>query len=132
VVADDSTAKFQKKVDEDWKQRAREERLKQSPPHEEAHPKTLPRPTFPAFLNGLVTDALINLGAVKNPMTGQQELNLDAARYLIDVLQMLRQKTKGNLDETESQFLDSALHELHLRFVEAASGAGPGQSEGEE
>ena len=49
------------------------------------------------------------------------EPNLEAARQVIDILEMLQAKTRGNLDESERAMLESSLHDLHMRFVQAKS-----------
>jgi len=79
-----------------------------------------PRVDFSSFCLSIGTSALYHLGVVPDPETGQPaEPNLPVARQTIDSLEMLRDKTQGNLDEEESKLLDGLLYELHLRFVEA-------------
>jgi hypothetical protein len=62
--------------------------------------------------------AMIFLGEVPNPMTGQSEKNLKQAKFLIDTLAMLRDKTKGNLTPAEEQIMTSSLYELQMKYVE--------------
>lgn len=75
--------------------------------------------------------ALILLGRVPNPETGQPMQDLEAARLFIDQLEMLEVKTKGNLDKQESQLLNQSLTSLRMAFVQAvenplsAGGEGP-------
>lgn len=57
------------------------------------------------------------MGKIKNPLTDKIERNLDQARYSIDILEMLRNKTKGNLSEDEQRFLNHVISELQLNFV---------------
>lgn len=91
--------------------------------------ETLPRVDFSSFCLSLGTSALYHLGVVPDPETGEPApANLPVARQTIDSLEMLREKTRGNLDEDETKLLEGLLYELHLRFVEA-QGAGSG-SEG--
>jgi hypothetical protein len=68
--------------------------------------------------------ALMSLGQFPNPMTGKYEENLFVAQYVIDILSMLREKTKGNLDENEAKLLENVLHELRMTYVEKAQEAG--------
>ncbi|MSS72285.1 MAG: DUF1844 domain-containing protein [Candidatus Latescibacteria bacterium] len=62
--------------------------------------------------------AMQHLGKVKNPLTDRIERDLDQARHTIDVLGMLEGKTRGNLSPQEKQFLEHALYELRMDFVD--------------
>jgi hypothetical protein len=57
------------------------------------------------------------LGEVPNPYTGKKEENLEAARHTIDILTLLQDKTRGNLDREEQQLLDGVLYELRMKFM---------------
>jgi len=70
--------------------------------------------------------ALTFLGQVPHPADGKTMVDLDAARLMIDQLEMLKSKTKGNLDKQESQFLEQSLMTLRLAFVEAVDKIQPG------
>lgn len=74
--------------------------------------------SFSAFVLGLASTALIHLGAHENPETGAVTVDLTLARQSIDVLAMLREKTRGNLSSEEEQLFASILSDLQLRFVE--------------
>ena len=65
--------------------------------------------------------ALIFLGQMPNPQTGQMAQDLEHARYFIDQLEMLEVKTKGNLDKQEETLLKQSLTHLRLIFVEAVN-----------
>jgi hypothetical protein len=65
------------------------------------------------------------MGKVKNPLTDTVERNLEGARSLIDTLEMLRAKTKGNLSQDEEKFLDDVLRDLRLNYLDEAA-KGPG------
>ena len=78
----------------------------------------LPEPDFKMFLSGLAGQGLIHLGLVDNPMTGKREPDLNQAKYTIDLLQILRDKTRGNLDPDEEKALDGMLYDLRMRYVE--------------
>ena len=83
-----------------------------------------------ALFGGLVTmfqtAAMQQMGKVRNPMTEKIERDLEQARMSIDMLEMLKAKTKGNLKQEEEQFLSSVLRELRLNFVdEQAKGPKP-------
>lgn len=62
--------------------------------------------------------ALMLLGKVVNPVSNKTEVNLDHAKYTIDMLDMLETKTKGNLTEYENKFLNEVIRELKLHYVE--------------
>jgi hypothetical protein len=74
--------------------------------------------TFSTFVLGLSTQALLHLGEIPNPVTRKLETDLDAARQLIDILGMLAQKTRNNLEPGEQSLLESALYDLRMRYVE--------------
>jgi len=76
--------------------------------------------TLSTFLMSLSTQALICLGEIPNPMTGESETDLTAVREFIDVISMLQEKTRGNLDPSESSLFDKILFDLRMRFVEKA------------
>ncbi len=61
------------------------------------------------------------LGKISNPSTGQTMQNLEAARLFIDQLEMLREKTRGNLNSEESEILNHVLSDLQLSYVEIVS-----------
>src|SRR5687767_8408553 len=75
---------------------------------------------FTTFLMGLASTALINLGAAAHPDTGKKEKDLVLARQSLDLLSMLREKTRGNLSTEEERIFDGLLTDLRLRYVEAA------------
>lgn len=58
------------------------------------------------------------LGKIANPITGKIERNLEQARYSIDMLIMLREKTKGNLTDDEKKALDEAIANLQMNYVD--------------
>ncbi|MBL8916547.1 MAG: DUF1844 domain-containing protein [Archangium sp.] len=74
--------------------------------------------TFSAFVLGLASTALIHLGVHADPESGKMTVDLTLARQSIDVLAMLREKTRGNLSSEEEQLFSSILSDLQLRFVE--------------
>ncbi|MFN6962408.1 MAG: DUF1844 domain-containing protein [Pyrinomonadaceae bacterium] len=73
--------------------------------------------SFVNFLSTLATNAAAALGAVPHPATGQRSLDLDTGKYWLDVLAMLREKTKGNLHEKESRLLEGLLADLRMQYV---------------
>ena len=78
----------------------------------------IPEASFSLFISSLVTQALISLGEVKNPFSEKSEKNLDQAKFTIDTLDIIKEKTKGNLAEDEAKLLDTALYDLRMRYIE--------------
>ena len=76
--------------------------------------------------------AMQQMGKIKNPVTDAIERNLEGARHTIDTIDMLQERTRGNLSPEEAQFLKQTLQELKLNFVdEVAKGdSPPAQAEG--
>ncbi|MEA3547336.1 MAG: DUF1844 domain-containing protein [Thermodesulfobacteriota bacterium] len=79
----------------------------------------LPEVTFSAFVMSLNTSALFHLGEIKNPLTGKKEKDLMLAKHTIDTLNVLKEKTNGNLTEEENHLLGNIIYDLHLRYVQA-------------
>ncbi len=80
----------------------------------------LPPINFSTFILSLSTSALMNLGEIENPITKKREKELLAAKQTIDIIALLKEKTQGNLDESESRLIDDVLTDLRLRYVRAA------------
>jgi len=76
--------------------------------------------TFSTFVLGLSTQALSLLGEIPDPHTGQVARDLGGAKQLIDILGILREKTRNNLAHGEETLLDSILYDLRMRYVELA------------
>jgi len=74
--------------------------------------------SFINFLSTLATNAAASLGAVPHPATGKRTLDLDTGKYWLDVLGMIRDKTKGNLHKEESRLLDGLLADLRMQYVQ--------------
>ncbi|HEX2486789.1 MAG TPA: DUF1844 domain-containing protein [Myxococcota bacterium] len=83
--------------------------------------RELPRPDFASLLISLGHSALYHLGLVADPQSGRRgEKNLALARETIDLVEMLEQKTRGNLTPEEAQLLEELLYDLRMRYVESA------------
>jgi hypothetical protein len=78
--------------------------------------------TFSTFVLGLSTQALLHLGEIASPLDGKVEQDLPAAKHMIDILGILREKTRGNLEQAEEHLLDSMLYDLRMRYVELVRG----------
>ena len=105
-----------KKVDESWKEQVQSEKSKApegTPP---------PPPSFLGFVSMLATQTLMLLGHLPHPETGEKAVNVDQAQATIDILEMLAEKTKGNLSREEEEGVAEILSELRMAFVHAVSG----------
>jgi hypothetical protein len=89
----------------------------------EAFSGGLPPANFLTLVQSYRIQALFCLGMFKLPDAEQGEINLDAAKHNIDMLQVLEDKTKGNLTEEESRFISQVLHEVRMAYVQLASPA---------
>jgi hypothetical protein len=76
--------------------------------------------SFSTFVMGLTTQALMHLGEIADPVHQAVRHDLPAAKQMIDLLGILREKTKGNLDAAEEQLLGEVLYDLRMRYVEVA------------
>jgi Domain of unknown function (DUF1844) len=79
---------------------------------------------FIEFVMMHAQNAALFLGQIPNPKTGEAEINLDLARMFIDQLEMIQEKTRGNLTNEETTILRNALSNLQMAFVEASGTAG--------
>jgi hypothetical protein len=80
--------------------------------------RELPEPNFLMLVSNFATQALIELGEIKNPITKQTERAPDRAKFTIDMLQVIRDKTRNNLAPEEQKFVDAALYELRMKYVQ--------------
>ncbi|MFB3885064.1 MAG: DUF1844 domain-containing protein [Thermodesulfobacteriota bacterium] len=79
----------------------------------------LPEINFINFIFSLSTSALIQLGEIQDPITQKLAKNLPLAKQTVDLIGMLKEKTKGNLTSDEEKLLDSLLYDLRMRYVKA-------------
>ena len=79
----------------------------------------LPEINFSTFIISLSTQALMHLGEIANPLSGQEERDVSGAKQLIDIVGMLQEKTHGNLTEVEAKLIEEILFDLRMRYVEA-------------
>jgi len=93
-----------------------EPREKESAAESEEQPQ-LPEINFPTFVASLNASALLHLGAIEDPTSGQKEKNLPLAKQTIDILSMLGEKTAGNLTKEEENLLKNILYDLRLMYV---------------
>ena len=77
--------------------------------------------SFATFVISLSTQALALLGEIPDPVQGQTVVDLEGARQFIDILGILQEKTRGNLDAREAALLEGALYDLRMKYVERAN-----------
>lgn len=104
---------IRKKVDEQWKVQAEKEKQEAQNKQEAYH-----EPTFRLFLSSLSMQAMVALGRLENPATSKLERNLEQARFLVDTIGIIKEKTKGNLNPEEERLLDDSLFSLRMMYVE--------------
>ena len=121
----------EKKVDESWKENV--SRIKgaevkspvtNNPQPQNTEPKSVPteEPLFTSLISSLGMQALMNLGEIHEPgVAGPGEINLDAAKEMIDILVAVKKKTKGNLTKDEDRMLTGLISDLQLKFVQHQS-----------
>ncbi|MCX5701213.1 MAG: DUF1844 domain-containing protein [Candidatus Omnitrophica bacterium] len=76
-----------------------------------------PKPDFKFFITTLSLQATIFLGQIPNPVTQKSEEDLTQAKFIIDTLDLLNEKTKGNLTKEESDLLENLLYELRTVYL---------------
>jgi len=123
-----STEENKQQGDEQARQEAQQQQQKQAyqeakeGEEQPADEQDFPEADFKVFVSGLYTQTLMALGQMEDPSTGDQEQSLPESSYLIDTLEVLREKTRGNLTQEESEYLSSIIHDLQMRYVQAAEG----------
>lgn len=100
----------------------KEEGKTEEPPRGDASVKeeALPEVDFNSFIFSLSTSALIQLGEIEDPFTQKSAKNLPLAKQTIDLIGMLKEKTKGNLTPQEERVIEGILYDLRMRYVKAA------------
>ena len=126
---------IQKRVDESWKEQAEREKRGTggaAAPGERREAREATQAArdaegplearFDLFLSGLAVETLIALGDMAHPATRKQAANLPQAKYLIDLLGILEEKTKGNLTADEGKLFQDTLYQLRMRYLTKSGG----------
>lgn len=74
--------------------------------------------SFSTLILSIASSAAMSLGLAPNPATNKTEKNLEMARFNIDLLVVLQEKTKNNLDKEEGDFLESVIRDLQLKYIQ--------------
>jgi hypothetical protein len=91
-------------------------------PHDEDEAgEFLPPLDFSSIVFPFYTQALVKLGLMDDPLKRTSEENLEFAKRLIDLLDLLKDRTKGNLDEEEEKFLESCCLQLKMNYMKQAN-----------
>ncbi len=85
-------------------------------------PSELPEIDFGTFVMSLASSVLVHLGEIHHPETAAEQTNMHMAKQTIDILGMLRDKTRGNLTEAEQQLIDNLLYDLRMKYVGTKKG----------
>ena len=116
MMSENKQEDLNKKVDESWKEAVSKDKGASSVPKA----PEVPEITFGLFISGLLMEALIALGDVEHPVTKKKELSAPHAKFIIETLAMLKDKTKNNLTREEDDSLGAVLYDLRMRFVQKA------------
>ena len=111
-------------IDEDWKEQAQKEKEelvketeKDSKEEQAQAKKQLPAADFSGLVSMLTTQAFFALGLIRTEEDKDQPADLQLAKYNIDMLEVIAEKSKGNLTEDEEKLISGALHQLRMSFV---------------
>jgi hypothetical protein len=120
-------------IDEDWKKEAQREKEilaaqeeeEKKKPAEQTRRGPLPKGNFAALISMLTTQAFFAMGLLQVKGEEKREPDLELAKYNIDMLETVEEKTKGNLNEEEKKVLDNTLNQLHMAYVQVAEQVPP-------
>ena len=87
--------------------------------NENENESEIPGIDFATFVMSLASSVLVHLGELEHPDTRERTANLPLAKQTIDILGMLREKSRGNLTQEEAQVLDNLLYDLRMKYVDA-------------
>jgi hypothetical protein len=119
-------------ADEDWKEQARKEKeilaaqqkAEQEKKEQFQGRPALPKGDFTGLVSMLATQSLLAMGAVVPEGQERKEPDLELAKYHIDILEAIEEKTKGNLSEQETALVTEALHQIRMLYVKVAEAKG--------
>lgn len=103
-------------------QAAEQKPAESTQPREPKNAEPMPEPDFTSFVFSIATTAQMSLGGIQHPETGKAEQNLPVAKQMIDILGIMKEKTKDNLTKDEEMLLESALYNLRMQYVRAMEG----------
>jgi len=89
-------------------------------PEGEGKTPTLPAPTLSTLVHMLFVQGMIAAGKAISPVSNKYETDLNLAKYHVEMLELLQEKTKGNRTDEENEAMDEMLHQLRLAYVDAS------------
>ncbi len=114
-------------IDSDWKEEAQQEKERLAEMKTESPEGQLPdKASFTHMVNLLTMQAIVGMGGMQDPSGQPIPADPQMARFHIDLLGVLEEKTKGNLEPEEKSLLSQSLHELRIMFVQITSGNASG------
>lgn len=121
TVKDRRTFDSQGEVKESVKAEREEEKKKDKDRQEKKEKGAAPLPevNFSSFILSLSSSTLLHLGEIADPQSGEKKKDMALAKQSIDIISLLKDKTKGNLTQEEEKLLDHLLYDLRMRFVKA-------------
>lgn len=114
-ISEEEKKKKDKTIDKE--QKKSEETLKQK----QKDQPPLPEVNFTNFILSLSTSVLLNFGDIPDPVSKEKKKDLNMAKQTIDIIEMLKEKTKGNLNKEEESLINSLLYDLKMRYVKESS-----------
>ena len=105
--------------DKSEKTEIRKDESKEKTKEEKKSSAPLPEINFSSFLLSLSSSTLLHLGEIADPQSGEKKKDLALAKQSIDIINLLKDKTKGNLTQEEEKLLEHLLYDLRMRFVKA-------------
>jgi len=124
TIKDRRTFDTEGKVKEEARKEAKEEDNKdeKAGDRKESEYTSLPEVNFSSFVLSLSSSILLHLGEIEDPQSGEKKKDLALAKQTIDIITILKDKTKGNLTDDEQKLLEYLLYDLRMRFVKATQG----------
>ena len=121
TVKDRRTFDSQGEVKESVKAEREEEKKKDKDREEKKEKGAAPLPevNFSSFILSLSSSTLLHLGEIADPQSGEKKKDMALAKQSIDIISLLKDKTKGNLTQEEEKLLDHLLYDIQMRFVKA-------------
>ena len=112
----------EKKVDEAWKDQVEKEKQGETvDAAADREAAALPPPSFFTHVTSIATQVMLSFGEIEHPVTKETRRSLPEAKFGIDTLGMLEEKTEGHLTDQEREYLQQVLAELRMKYVKAAN-----------
>lgn len=113
-------------VDDDWKQQAKQEKERLADEEQQAEsaqggPGQMPEASFSVHVSTMVSQIMFALGLIRQENQDKVYVNLEVAKFYIEILRVLEEKTSGNLTDEEAKLLKGAISESQMAFVQVAN-----------